>query len=217
MSARLLEAKNLWLDYAGPRTSHALRGIDLAVESGSFVGVMGPSGAGKSSLLCVLAGLRQPSRGEVSFRGTPWPFPIGLGADRRRVSIGFVFQEPFLVPHWTIAENLRVQQFVPRRDRIVELASRLGIARLLDEFPDRLSAGERQRASVARALVNDPLLILADEPTSCLDSENGLNVMNLLTETLGRAALVVCTHDHRMLSGASQLFRMEDGTLLGGD
>ena len=213
MTDSLIEAKDLWLDYAGARMVRALRGVNLSVEPGSFIGVLGPSGSGKSSLLYALAGLRRPSRGTVVFQQSPWPYPIGLGAARRRLLLGFVFQEPFLIPHWTIAENIRVQQTGPCGARIEELAAKLGILHLLGEFPDRLSAGERQRASVARALVNDPILVLADEPTSCLDTENGRNVMSVLGEALGRAALVVCSHDPRMLAGASRVYRMEDGTL----
>jgi len=213
MTDPLLQARDLWLDYSGTRTVRALRGVDLRVEAGAFVGIMGPSGSGKSSLLYALAGLRRPSRGTVALQELPWRFPIGLDAARRRALLGFVFQEPFLIPHWTIAENIRVQQTSSGRTRIDDLAAKLEISHVLGEFPDRVSAGERQRASVARALVNDPILVLADEPTSCLDTENGLNVMRVLREALGRAGLVVCSHDPRMIASASRVWRMKDGTL----
>ena len=214
MSEPILQARDIWLEYDGGRTVLALRGIDMAVEAGAFLGIMGPSGSGKSSLFHVLAGLRRPTRGLVTFLSAPWPFPIGRGALRRRASLGFVFQEPFLIPHWTVAENIRVQACTSNPGRIDRLGADLGIAHLLDEFPDRLSAGERQRVSVARALVNDPVLVLADEPTACLDTENGRNVMKILTESIGRAALVVCSHDSRMLAGATRVYRMEDGAFL---
>ncbi len=213
MSEPIVQARDLWLEYGGARSVRALRGLTLAVEAGTFVGIMGPSGSGKSSLLYALAGLRRPTRGSVAFQGAAWPERIAHGSDRRRSSLGFVFQEPFLVAHWTVGENIAVQQTKPNAARIQALAASLGIERLLDEVPDRLSAGERQRASIARALVNDPMLVLADEPTSCLDTDSGRNAMSVLAAARRKAALVVCSHDARMLSGADIRYRLEDGTL----
>ena len=219
MTSAVVRARDLWLEYAsagGRGSVWALRGIDLDVEPGSFVGIMGPSGSGKSSLLHVLAGLLPPTRGSVEFRDSPWRYPVARSSETRRTAVGIVFQDPFLVSHWTLAENLRVQQLVASGEAIGAIADRLGIRSLLGEFPDRVSAGERQRAAVARALVNGPGLILADEPTSCLDSENGRNVMRVLSGKRGEAALVVCSHDPRMLEGADRHYRIEDGVLRDG-
>jgi putative ABC transport system ATP-binding protein len=213
MNRIVLEAGHVGLDYSNGRLTHVLRGIDLVLLKGDYVGVMGPSGSGKSSLLYVLAGLRQPTYGEVRFLGRPWPPRISRSADVRRRSVGFVFQEPRLVSHLTIGENIQVQSADGNVTHIVQLARRLGIANLLDELPERLSNGERQRASVARALVNEPVLLLADEPTASLDTENGLSVMSLLADTRGHAAVLVCSHDPRMLTSISRVYQIIDGVL----
>jgi len=213
MTPVVLEARDVWLDYDSGRPVHALRGVDLGLRRGDFLGVMGPSGSGKSSLLYVLAGLRRPTRGLVTFLGRPWPERAGDAAERRLSSVGFVFQEPLLIPHLTLRENALAASLDPDDARVVTLARRLGMEDLLDEFPARVSAGERQRAGLVRALVNDPVLVLADEPTACLDTANGLNVMRLLAETAREAALVVCSHDRRMLAFADRIRRIEDGRL----
>lgn len=215
MSQPLLEAHDLWLEYRdGNRTARALRGVSLEVGAGQSLGIMGPSGSGKSSLLLVLGGLRWPARGVVRLAGVEWPRDPGASADRRRRQVGFVFQESFLVPHLTLRENARLQA-VDRiaAERITPLARSLGIHALLDAFPARMSAGERQRGAILRALVNDPLLVLADEPTSNLDHQNGLEVMDLLWRCAAGAALLVCSHDPSMLERADRLEHLLDGTL----
>jgi putative ABC transport system ATP-binding protein len=130
--------------------------------------------------------------------------------------VGFVFQESFLVSHLTLRENARIQATSSTAvQRITVLADSLGIRALLDELPGRMSAGERQRGGILRALVNDPLLILADEPTSSLDHETGLEVMDLLWRYAGGAALVVCSHDPSMLERAGRVLQLRDGVLAG--
>jgi ABC-type lipoprotein export system ATPase subunit len=130
--------------------------------------------------------------------------------------VGFVFQESFLVPHLTLRENARLQAASPTAvQRIPALADSLGIKGLLDELPGRISAGERQRGGILRALVNDPPLILADEPTSSLDHETGLEVVDLLWRCAGGAALVVCSHDPSMLTRADRVLQLRDGVLSG--
>jgi putative ABC transport system ATP-binding protein len=217
MSTPLLEAQDVWLEYRdGTRAAKALRGVSLDLAVGQSLGIMGPSGSGKSSLLLVLAGLRAPLRGIVRLGGVEWPSNPGASADRRRRQVGFVFQESFLVSHLTLRENARIQATSSTAvQRITVLADSLGIRALLDELPGRMSAGERQRGGILRALVNDPLLILADEPTSSLDHETGLEVMDLLWRCAGDAALVVCSHDPSMLEGANRVLQLRDGLLSG--
>ena len=217
MSTPLLEARDLWLEYRdGARAAKVLRGVSLDLAAGKSLGIMGPSGSGKSSLLLVLAGLRVPTRGIVRLGGVEWPSNPGASAGRRRRHLGFVFQESFLVPHLTLRENARLQAASPTAvERIAALAESLGVRSLLDELPGRMSAGERQRGGILRALVNDPLLILADEPTSSLDHETGLEVVDLLWRCAGGAALVVCSHDPSMLERANRVLQLRDGVLSG--
>jgi putative ABC transport system ATP-binding protein len=217
MSAPLVAAHDVWLEYPdAARHVTALRGVSLAVAPGDTVGIMGPSGSGKSSLLLALAGLRPPTRGQVTFAGTAWPASPAASAPVRRRRIGFVFQEPCLVHYLTLRENVRLQA-VDRAAaaRIAPLADRLGIAALLDVRPERLSMGERQRGGILRALVNAPDLVIADEPTSSLDHDNALRVMQLLWGAAGPAAVIACSHDPRMLERAAVRHVLEDGVLAG--
>jgi len=217
MSPPLLEVRDVGLQYRdGTRAANVLRGVSLDLAAGHSLGIMGPSGSGKSSLLLVMAGLRAPTRGSVRLAGVEWPSNPGASADRRRRQVGFVFQESFLVPHLTVRENARLQAASPTAvARITPLSESLGIRSLLDELPGRISAGERQRGGILRALVNDPLLILADEPTSSLDHETGLEVMDVLWRCAGGAALVVCSHDPSMLERANRVLQLRDGMLSG--
>lgn len=218
-AAPLLSARGLVLEYGeGARRVRAIDGLDLDVARGEFTGLVGPSGSGKSSLLFVLAGLRRPTAGTVALEGEP----LSVGAERnaavRRRRVGFLFQEPFLVPYLSVRENALVHADAGAlaegaRGRVEALAVRIGLERLLDERPHRLSGGERQRAGVLRALANDPDLILADEPTAFLDHAAGHAVMDALRAQLGRAALVVVTHDPEMLEGADRVLHLRDGRL----
>ncbi len=211
----LLSARGLVLEYGeGPRRVRAIDGLDLDVAHGEFVGLVGPSGSGKSSLLFVLAGLRLPTSGSVSLGGAPLSVRADESAALRRRRIGFLFQEPFLVPYLSVRENAQVHAFDDDATaRIETVAARIGLTPLLDERPHRLSGGERQRAGVLRALANSPDLILADEPTAFLDRTTGHSVMDVLRAEVGRAALVVVTHDPEMLAGANRVLHLRDGRL----
>lgn len=217
-SPPLLEAREVSLIYHdGTRRVRAVDAVDLRVAAGEFVGLVGPSGSGKSSLLFLLAGLRAPTSGQVFLRGAPLPARVDAGAPLRRAHIGFLFQEPFLVPYLTVRENALGHTTGPEAaQRVQALAEEIGLATLLDERPHRLSGGERQRASLLRALANDPALILADEPTASLDQTTGRAVMGVLRRYTQRAALVMVTHDRGMLSGADRILCLQDGHLLDG-
>jgi putative ABC transport system ATP-binding protein len=200
----------------------AVDGVDLVVEAGETVSVMGPSGCGKSTLLHLLGGLERPDAGELYLGGervdglseTAW-------AVRRRSRLGFVFQAFHLVDELTAVENVELPALLlgaSRRDarrRAMELLERLGVAARAGHLPDRLSGGERQRVAVARALINRPLLVLADEPTGNLDSRATGDLLRLFAELReARQALLVVTHDARVASTADRLLRMRDGAIV---
>jgi putative ABC transport system ATP-binding protein len=213
--ATVLSARALSLVYGeGPRRVTAVDGLDLDVRRGEFVGLVGPSGSGKSSLLFLLSGMRRPTAGEVRLLGRPLsPSPDANAIERRR-HVGFVFQEPFLVPYLSVRENALVAALDDRAsERLTSLAEKIGVTPLLDERPHRLSGGERQRAGLLRALANDPDLVLADEPTAFLDHPTGHAVMDVLRAHVGKSALVVVTHDPEMLSGADRILHLRDGKI----
>jgi len=200
----------------------AVDGVDLVVEAGETVSVMGPSGCGKSTLLHLLGGLERPDAGELYLDGervdglseTAW-------AVRRRRGLGFVFQAFHLVDELTSVENVELPALLlggSRRDarrRAMDLLDRLGVAGRAGHLPDRLSGGERQRVAVARALVNDPLVVLADEPTGNLDSRATGDLLRLFAELRqARQALLIVTHDARVASIADRLLTMRDGAIV---
>jgi putative ABC transport system ATP-binding protein len=197
----------------------ALHEIDLAVEAGSLVAVMGPSGSGKSTLLTIAGALEEPTTGEVRIGGAAL---AGMTANERarlrRRAIGYVFQDFNLLAGLTAVENvampLELDGITVRRARGSAMVAleRLGIADKADRFPDDLSGGERQRVAVARAMVGDRMLLLADEPTGSLDSGNGQEVMRLLRASCqaGMAGLVV-THDAQLASWADRVIFLHDG------
>ena len=202
--ASSIKVRSLVVDYvtlAGPL--RALDCSELSVEAGASLAIVGPSGCGKSTMLCMLAGLAQPSTGSVDIGGT---LMTDLSeAERiafRKTTIGMVYQADNLLPFLTLAENIRLQLALSgntdnAETRTADLLDRLGIGALGDRLPDQLSGGQRQRAAIVRAIVHRPSLILADEPTGALDVANAAGVIDLLLEVqrqLG-ATLVVVTHD----------------------
>ncbi len=216
----VLEVRNLHKVYRSDGVEvHALRGIDLQVESGEFVAVMGPSGCGKSTLLHLLAGLDLPTEGEVFVQGQPvHQLSESQRARLRRRIIGFVFQSFNLIPNLTVADNVdmpallagRAADEVAReRDRLLQ---RLGLAEKRDAFPAHLSGGEQQRVAIARALINHPTVLLADEPTGNLDTRSGMEVLNLLRQFHQEGqTIVLVTHDPKVASFARRVVFMRDG------
>mgnify|MGYP001817173020 FL=1 len=219
MGEVLLSAQGLALEYGdGRRRVRAVDGVDLELRRGEFVGLVGPSGSGKSSVLFLLAGLRAPDAGTVELLGEPVPPEPDRSADLRRRHIGFLFQEPFLVPYLSVRENALThatdEGAVARVDRLAEA---IGMESMLDERPHRLSGGERQRAGILRALAADPDVVFADEPTANLDQETGHRVMDLLLAESEHRALLVVTHDPGMLEGATRILHLSDGRLIDAD
>jgi putative ABC transport system ATP-binding protein len=220
----IIEATGLTRTYSADGAPvRAVDGVDLAVEAGETVSVMGPSGCGKSTLLHLLGGLERPDAGEIVLDGrrvdrlseTAWSVV-------RRRTIGFVFQSFNLVDELTALENVELPALLVgasgrrARCRAVELLERLDVAERRHHLPDRLSGGERQRVALARALINDPLVILADEPTGNLDSRATGEILRLFADlrSSGQSLLVV-THDARVASTADRLLSMRDGAVVG--
>jgi putative ABC transport system ATP-binding protein len=207
---------------AGPSLVRAVDGVDLAVKPGETVSVMGPSGCGKSTLLYLLGGLERATGGEMWLAGerverlseTRW-------ARLRRRAIGFVFQAFHLVEELTAAENVELPALLagasPRtaRRRAAQLLERVGLADRAGHRPAQLSGGQQQRVAVARALANEPLVVLADEPTGNLDSAATTEVLRLFAE-LGAAqqTVVLVTHDSRVAATTDRLLTMRDGAMV---
>jgi putative ABC transport system ATP-binding protein len=201
---------------------HALDGVALGVREAESVAITGPSGCGKSTLLNLLGALDRPDLGEVYFRGEPLSACRDLSRFRAR-QIGFVFQSFFLLPTLTARENVQVPMFEgpplsarERARKADELLDLVGMTKRSRHRPAQLSVGERQRVALARALANDPVLLLADEPTGNLDSENTVRVLDLLRSLQRdrRLALVVVTHSQEVAERADRVVRMKDGRVL---
>lgn len=213
-----LRAHNVSLAYFdGNTTNYAVSQVSLELPARGFMGIMGPSGSGKSSLLYLLSGLKRPTTGDVEFRGIGYSHLSERALTQlRRECFGFVFQQPFLLNYLTAYEN--VLAAAPNRDRsaserVAKLFEALHIAHLADKFPYHLSGGERQRVCIARAMINCPAVIFADEPTASLDHKNGHLVIDLLAGYRDRGLVIVVTHDPEMLAEADRVFHMRDGRL----
>lgn len=201
----------------------ALRGIDLAIGTGEFVAIVGRSGSGKSTLLNMLAGIDRPTSGTVAVGGTMLQ---GLGHDRlaawRGRTVGVVFQFFQLLPTLTVAENVMLPMgfagTVPadqRRGLAVELLERVGVPEQADKLPATLSGGQQQRAAIARALANDPPLIVADEPTGNLDSTTSAEIFRLFGALAAQGKTVaLVTHEREAVSGAGRTVTLADGRIV---
>jgi putative ABC transport system ATP-binding protein len=208
----------------GPVKVRALKGVNLKLNAGELTLLMGPSGSGKTTLLSILGCIMTPSSGKLTVAGDSTE---GLNAeelaDLRRRHIGFVFQSYNLFPTLTAEENVRIALDVrglkgsEAKIKSQRALQQVGLGHKLKSYPKNMSGGEQQRVAVARAIVASPSVILADEPTAALDSENGLAVMQLLSEIAkdkSRAVLAV-THDPRTIPFANRILRIEDGNIVG--
>jgi len=216
-----IQVQNLTKTYrVGEVEVHALRGVDLKIERGEFVAIVGPSGSGKSTLFHILGGLTPPSSGTVLIDGRDL---IQMSeADRtrlRKTTVGFVFQKYNLLPTLTGAGNIEIARHIAGKRghepdaQFQEILKLLGIASRLQHKPRALSGGEQQRIAIARALVNHPALLLADEPTGNLDTENSVAVLSLmqgLNQRLGQTILMI-THNPEAAAYAHRTVTMRDG------
>ncbi len=219
----LIETRGLRRIYGqGDAAVHAVDGIDLDIARGGYLALMGPSGCGKSTLLHLLGGLDDATHGSVVVDGHEL---TGLDESERailrRATIGVVFQAYNLIPNLSIRDNVDLPGRLARRDQLAvsrrrdDLLAQLGLADRPDALPTELSGGQQQRAAIARALINDPAVLLADEPTGNLDSRSGAEVLDLL-DTVNRAGqtIVMVTHDPVVAAHAGRVVFLRDGRLV---
>jgi putative ABC transport system ATP-binding protein len=224
MSDLVMEATGIAKDLGhGAGQIRALKGVDLELEGGQLTLLMGPSGSGKTTLLSILGCMLTPTEGTVRVRGDSiaGKNPEDL-AKLRRENIGFVFQSYHLFPTLSAADNVRLALDVrgetgkDAADKSRAALDRVGLSNKIRNYPRQLSGGEQQRVAIARAVVGDPSVILADEPTAALDTENGKSIMGILATIAkdpGRGVLVV-THDPRLVPFADRIIYIEDGLIV---
>jgi lipoprotein-releasing system ATP-binding protein len=224
----IIEAKDIYKTYRmGLAEVHVLKGADIAVKKGEFVAITGASGSGKSTLLHILGALDNQDKGTVRFEGQPLSGMSGSDLNRyRNKMVGFVFQFYHLLDELSVLENVILPAMVPAgvfgwlskrggvKRRGFELLEAVGLSQRAAHKPYQLSGGERQRTAIARALINEPKLLLADEPTGNLDSAAGNGILELL-ERLNRAGqtIVMVTHDERIAQRAGRVITLADGKI----
>src|SRR6266516_609366 len=200
----------------------ALRSIDLDLEEGEFTAIMGASGSGKSTLMNVLGCLDQPTTGQYILGGQDISsLPDAELSEIRSQRIGFIFQNFNLIQQLTVLENLEVPMFymgIPpdqRRKRALELAERVGLADRGDHRPMQLSGGQQQRVCIARAMINEPLILLADEPTGALDSKTGQQILDLFDNLVAQGkTIILVTHDPTVAHRCQRIVTLHDGSVL---
>ena len=219
----LLELKQLTLNYKSYNTSvEVIKGIDLKINSSEKVAVVGKSGSGKTSLIMLMAGLEQPTSGEIIFdQQLISTLNEDQLADIRKKKIGIVFQSFYLIPNYTALENvsliLEINSIDNSKQKAEDLLIQFGLKDRLNHFPTQLSGGEQQRVAIARSMAVNPKLILADEPTGNLDSENSQMISNLLFEYANKnqSSFVLVTHDLKFAEKCDRIIKIEDGTIVG--
>ena len=219
----LLELKQLTLNYKSYNTSvEVIKGIDLKINSSEKVAIVGKSGSGKTSLIMLMAGLEQPTSGEIIFdQQLISTLNEDQLADIRKKKIGIVFQSFYLIPNYTALENvsliLEINSIDNSKQKAKDLLIQFGLKDRLHHFPTQLSGGEQQRVAIARSMAVNPKLILADEPTGNLDSENSQMISNLLFEYANKnqSSFVLVTHDLKFAEKCDRIIKIEDGTIVG--
>lgn len=218
---KILEVTNLSKTYGTGETQvKALDNVSLSVESGEFVAIIGPSGSGKSTLLHILGGVDVPTSGSVVINGVDISNldETALAIFRRR-QIGLIYQLYNLIPILTVKENLTLPLLLDGRkpdERVVDdLLKTLGLTERVNHLPNQLSGGQQQRVSIGRALINNPALMLADEPTGNLDSENSREIVSLLRKfnKENNQTVIIITHDERIAMSADRVISIEDGKI----
>ena len=216
----VLRAENISKIYCQNAVSlQALRGVSVTIQKGEFVAVLGRSGSGKSTLLNILAGLDKPSKGKVCIDGTDI---FHLSEEKRtllrREKIGFVFQAYELLHSLTVIENIRLPELTKDAQYVEELLDALKIRQYEKSYPDQLSGGEQQRTAIARALVNHPPILFADEPTGNLDSRMERVVIDLLKSLAAKygTSILLVTHNEELVRDADRVIRLEDGEIVNG-
>lgn len=218
---KILEVNNLSKTYGkGDTMVNALDNVSFSVEQGEFVAIIGPSGSGKSTLLHILGGVDTPTSGNVVINNTDISQldETALAIFRRR-QIGLIYQFYNLIPILTVEENLTLPLLLdgrkPDKKQVQTLIDKLGLAHRLTHLPNQLSGGQQQRVSIGRALVNNPALLLADEPTGNLDSENSREIIALLRHFNRefKQTVIIITHDEKIALSADRIISIEDGKI----
>ena len=218
----VLEFKNVTKSYQdGNNEIEALKETNFKIEEGQFIAIIGPSGSGKSTFLTLAGGLQTPSKGEIIINGKDYTnLSEKERANLRFNDIGFVLQASNLVPFLTAKQQLELVDRINKNNKQTiqdkhSLFKELGIEHLENKLPKDLSGGERQRLAIARALYNDPAIILADEPTASLDSDRAFEVVELLSKECREKnkSIIMVTHDNRMIEKCDHVYRMKDGIL----
>ncbi len=221
----LIRTENLWKEYrtGKDQSLQVLRGVELEIKAGEIVAIVGPSGSGKSTLLHLLGGLDRPTLGRVFLNDRDmFAIPEEELVTFRNRSLGFVFQFHHLLPEFTAVENVSMPALISgktlsaARNRAERLMADVGLTERMDHAPSELSGGEQQRVAVARALMNEPSLVLADEPSGNLDEENGTHLHRLLVQLSREHGLtiVVATHNPDLMKKADRIMRIHDGKLV---
>jgi putative ABC transport system ATP-binding protein len=222
----LIEMKNIKKDYfLGETVVHALRGIDLQIETGEFIGIWGPSGSGKTTLLNLIGAIDEPTTGELTIAGRE----VRLLSDNqcselRNKNVGFIFQGFNLVPVLSALENvmlplqIRGASVSEAKNKALERLQEVDLADLAGNRPSKMSGGQQQRVAIARALVTEPSLVIADEPTANLDSETARLIIGLMRKLNEKehTTFIFSTHDQRLLDRVKRLVRLEDGRIVKG-
>ena len=218
----VLEFKNVTKSYQdGNKEIEALKETNFKIEEGQFIAIIGPSGSGKSTFLTLAGGLQTPSKGQIIINGKDYTnLSEKERAKLRFNDIGFVLQASNLVPFLTAKQQLELVDRINKKNKQTiqdkhSLFKELGIEHLENKLPKDLSGGERQRLAIARALYNDPAIILADEPTASLDSDRAFEVVDLLSKECREKnkSIIMVTHDNRMIEKCDHVYRMKDGIL----
>ena len=218
MNNDVLVFNHVWKTYQmGTEEVMALQGVNLIINEGSFTALMGPSGSGKSTLLHLAGILDTPTKGAVLMNGKNIKeYSLKEQAKLRRANIGFIFQRFNLMQQLTAVENVMLPMISPDSKKAKKLLDKVGLSDKYDRYHTQLSGGEQQRVSIARALANDPSLLLADEPTGELDTKNTKIIMELLQELNEKDGLTILevTHDPLCAEYANKVIKMQDGNIL---
>ncbi|KRK95437.1 ABC transporter ATP-binding protein [Companilactobacillus futsaii] len=215
----VLELKNIIKNYPdGQNINEVLKNVSFQVNQGEFAAIVGPSGAGKSTLLTIMGALLTPTSGQILLNGQDISqLSKKKQTEIRLNQIGFIFQNSDLIPYLKIKDQLQFIQKISSKKPVdaIEILDKLGLNSRLNNYPNVLSGGEKQRVAIARAFINQPDLILADEPTASLDSQRGHEVVSIIQQTVHQEnkAAVMVTHDERVLDLVDTIWEIEDGKL----
>lgn len=206
----MIQVKNISHYYSNDL---ALKNVNLEIKKGEFISIVGESGSGKSTLLSVISTLLKPTKGEVYFEGENIESIKNIDTFRQQ-NIGFIFQFHYLINYLTIEENIQIANESASKKEIQELLTLLNIEDIIKKYPNEISGGQRQRAAIARALINKPKVIFADEPTGNLDSKNSKNVFKIFKKLANEGTtIIVATHDKNLADKSDKVLEVKDGEL----